>query len=62
MLEDLLLILAILAAAHMIFRVIAREGVLGVAMQNIVFQSTRPKVVVVLACIFWAAWYCAADM
>ena len=60
--EDLFLILAILATAVMIFRMVAREGVLGMEMQNIVLQSTRPKAVVVLAFVFWTAWYCAADM
>ena len=60
--ENLFLTLAILATVHMIFRMVAREGVLGLEMQNIVFQSTRPRAPVVLACLFWAAWYCAADM
>ena len=61
--ENPFLILAILATTVLIFRMIAREGVLGWQMQNIVFQSTRPKAPVVLALVFWTAWVCsAADM
>ena len=60
--ENLFLTLAILETAVVIIRMVAREGVLGLEMQNIVFQSTRPKTPVALACVFWAAWYCAADL
>ena len=60
--DTILLGLAILATAVMIFRMVAREGVFGWQMQNIVFQSRHPKRVVVLALVFWMAWACTADM
>jgi hypothetical protein len=62
LLDTALLMLAILATAIVIFRMIAREGVFGWQMQNFVFQSRYPQAVVVLAFVFWAAWACTADM
>jgi hypothetical protein len=60
--DEALLVLAILATAAMIFRMVAREGVFGWQMQNFVFQSRHPQTVAVLAFVFWAAWACTADM
>jgi hypothetical protein len=60
--DEALLILAILATAGMIFRMVAREGALGWQMQNFVFQSRHPKAIVILACVFWVAWACTEDM
>ena len=60
--DEALLVLAILATAVMIFRMVAREGVFGWQMQNFVFQSRHPKAVVALALLFWTVWACTADM
>ena len=60
--DEALLVLAVMATAVMIFRMVAREGLFGWQMQNFVFQSRHPQAVAVLAFVFWAAWACTADM
>jgi hypothetical protein len=59
--DEALLILAILATAVMIFMMVAREGVFGWQMQKFVFQSTRPKAIVIFAFVLWVAWACTVD-
>jgi hypothetical protein len=59
--DEILLVLAILATVVMAFRMVAREGAFGWQMQDFMFQSRHPKAIVILALIFWAAWACTAD-
>jgi hypothetical protein len=53
--DEVLLVLAILATVVMAFRMVAREGAFGWQMQDFVFQSRHPRAIVILALIFWAA-------
>jgi hypothetical protein len=59
--DEGLLVLAILATGAMLFQIAAREGVFGWQMQNFVFQGRRPEVIAILAFMLWAAWACTAD-
>ena len=61
LMDTILLGLAVLTTALMIFRMVAREGVFGWQMQNYVFQSRHPQAVAVFAFMLWAAWACTAD-
>jgi hypothetical protein len=59
--EDLLLILAILATAAAILQIVARLGLpLGSRMQAMAIQYSHLKETIILACVLWAAWYVLA--
>jgi hypothetical protein len=60
--EELVLILAILATAAALLQIVARLGILlSPRMQAMVVQYSRLKETVIFAGILWAAWYVLAD-